>query len=110
YYDDEISVFFGDGAGGFTTKTDYAVGHGPNWVSLADINADNIADFVTANHLGNGMTVLLGDGAATSSVDDKLSIRLNDGLANWSGVVQYATGDEPVTVDAGDLNLDGKVD
>jgi hypothetical protein len=52
-----VSVLRGDGAGGFTSETDYAVGGEPRGVALGDLNGDGKLDLVTDNgavFLGNG--------------------------------------------------------
>src|SRR5262245_40576469 len=35
-----LSVFLGDGAGGFSAKTDYATTNGPSAVAIEDLNGD----------------------------------------------------------------------
>ena len=47
--DDNVSVLWGDGSGGFRTTVAYPVGNFPNSVMLGDVDGDGITDIVTAN-------------------------------------------------------------
>ena len=65
----KVSVYLGDGAGGFTAASGspFSVGTNPNSVTLADVNGDGALDIVTANAGSNNVTVLLGDGTGNFS-------------------------------------------
>src|SRR5205823_6448908 len=58
-----VSIFLGDGAGGFGTRADYAVGNTPLAMVVADFNGDGILDIATANSADNTISILIGDGA-----------------------------------------------
>ena len=62
FFDDSVSVFLGDGAGGFATAVNFTVGDGPVDVAAADVNRDGNVDFVTANGNSNNVSVRLGNG------------------------------------------------
>src|SRR3954462_3035580 len=59
-----ISVFLGDGAGGFTeaNNSPVAMAGGPIYVATGDFNADGLADLATANISPAGMGILVGTG------------------------------------------------
>jgi len=58
---DNISVLFGNGAGGFGAANNFAAGDGPAAVALADVNGDSMLDAVTANAGSDDVSVLLGN-------------------------------------------------
>src|SRR3954463_13806926 len=59
-----ISVFLGDGAGGFTEANNSPVtmAGGPIYVATGDFNADGLADLATANISPAGIGILIGTG------------------------------------------------
>jgi Domain of unknown function (DUF4347)/FG-GAP-like repeat len=65
-----VSVLLGDGAGGISAETGFAVGNNPRSVIVGDFNGDRNLDLVVANQNYNtnnngrvsGLSVLLGDG------------------------------------------------
>src|SRR5262249_12447810 len=77
----------------FLAPIDYAAGASPIAVVTADFNGDGHLDLATANHDGNDVSILLGNG---------------DGA--FQSARNYATGGAPVWIDAGDFNGDGKLD
>jgi hypothetical protein len=88
-----ISVFTGDGQGGFSAPANFAAGGGPAWLAVADYNGDGHADLATANTSGT-VSVLLGDGAG-----------------GFAGRVVYVTpGPVPRSIIAEDFNSDGRPD
>ena len=64
--DNDVSVAFGDGKGGFTetTGSPFDLGHAAWHVAVADLNRDGKADVAAA--AGDDVRVLLGDGAGKS--------------------------------------------
>lgn len=62
--DATVTVFLGDGKGGFRPSpgSPFAAGHLPNDLAVADMNGDGNPDIVIANHQSPHLTVLLGDG------------------------------------------------
>lgn len=63
YYDDNITVYFNDGAGGFAGKADYPTGNGAIDVMAFDLDNDFDLDLVAANQAANNVTVLRNDGS-----------------------------------------------
>jgi hypothetical protein len=59
-----ISVFLGDGKGGFTQAkgSPFPAGDNPNDIAVGDFNGDGHPDLAVANHGVKTVTVLLGDG------------------------------------------------
>jgi hypothetical protein len=57
-----VSVFLGDGAGGFGPAIPYPVGVNPLAVIAADLNEDAHLDLVVANFGSSNLTVLRGEG------------------------------------------------
>lgn len=60
-----VSVFTGDGLGGFIPSGIFATGTGPVYVVAADANKDKVIDLVTANVDADSISVLLGNGDGT---------------------------------------------
>jgi len=57
-----VSVFLGDGAGGFGPITYFMVGNEPVSVTSSDFDGDGNADLAVANNWSQNVSVLLGDG------------------------------------------------
>ena len=92
--DNSITVFLGDGTGGFSSVARFLVGSTPVSIGVADFNGDGKLDIVTANSGDNTITVLLGDG--------------NGGFIATG--TAFLVGSAPVSIAAGDFNGDGKID
>jgi hypothetical protein len=90
-----VTLFLGNGSGGFTPQGPFAVGTNPQSVAAADFNGDGKPDLVTANFSGNSVTVLLNNGTG--------------GFTATPGS-PAAVGTSPVFVATGDFNGDGKLD
>ncbi|CAF1580948.1 unnamed protein product, partial [Adineta ricciae] len=92
-----IGVFFGFGNGSFTTAQFYSTGlsSGSIWISIADLNNDNLLDLAVANPFGNNVGVFLGDHHG-----------------NFTNQWTYATGPDskPYSLTIGDYNRDGRLD
>jgi hypothetical protein len=56
-----LSVWLGNGQGGFTSERTYDVGPDPTGLSIADVNADNLPDLEVGNAHGD-VLILLGTG------------------------------------------------
>ena len=87
-----VSVFLGNGAGGFTLKSSPGTGQGPESLAVGDFNGDGKPDLAVANATDSTLTVLLGNGDGTFTNDNS----------------QFTT--DPPWVSAGDFNRDGEVD
>jgi hypothetical protein len=58
-----ISVFLGDGAGGFISARDFQAGSfGPRSIRKADLDNDGNLDVAVTTRLGNGISFIRGDG------------------------------------------------
>ena len=61
-HSDGISIFFGDGSGGFSPRADFAVGVSALGLAVGDVNRDGKPDLVFSG-MDGFMRVLLGNGA-----------------------------------------------
>ncbi len=77
----------------FEQTSNYTAGDGPFSIFSADFNGDGKADLVSANHYGNNVSVLLGNGAGS-----------------FSSAVNYSVGLDPYSVFGVDFNGDNNVD
>src|SRR6266478_6226118 len=64
YDSGNVSIFLGDGTGGFSQAIDSPIAAGTNPASIAvgDFNGDGKADLAVANHVSHDVTILLGNG------------------------------------------------
>jgi hypothetical protein len=75
----------------------FPTGFNPSDVVMSDVNADGHLDLITANNLGDDLTVLLGTGTA--------------GFAAAPGSpISLGSGSGPQSVAVGDVNADGHTD
>ncbi len=90
-----ISVFIGNGAGGFAAPVTYATGGSfPDAVAVGDFNGDGKLDLVVANEHSGTVAVLLGNGNGT-----------------FGAATVFSTGGSyPDSLAVGDFNGDGKLD
>jgi hypothetical protein len=96
--DNTVSILLGKGDGTFRRQVDYTTGPGVSSVAVGDFNGDGKVDLAVADSAGgdaqnSGVSVLLGNGDGT-----------------FQQYVDYATGDDPLSVAVADLNDDGKQD
>ncbi|HEY2015343.1 MAG TPA: VCBS repeat-containing protein, partial [Bryobacteraceae bacterium] len=92
-----VTVFLGDGSGGFSpaSGSPFAVGTSPTAIAAADFNKDGKPDLAVANGGSNDVTLLLGTGSGTFVA---------------SGRSPVAVGTDPISIISGDFNLDGLQD
>ncbi len=97
--DQNVSVFLGDGAGGFVAAPDATrlVAGEPTAVTLADVDNDNDLDIITSNQTAN-----LGD----EDLVDNVSVLLGNGDGTFMEYEDLG----PEAVALGDLNDDGHLD
>jgi hypothetical protein len=112
-----LSVFFGDGKGGFSTRgaNPIAAGTSPNGLAIADFNRDGLPDIIVANEGSDNVSIFAGQlgacrtGGAACRVD--VDCGANNPCLNHFAlpcpipVHRHATG-----VVAADLNHDGRPD
>lgn len=88
-----VSIFLGNGLGGFATGSTVTVGSRPIDVAIEDVNADGKLDLITANFTTSNVSIALGTGSGTFGVASA-----------------YATGTNPVCLVLADVNTDGRCD
>jgi hypothetical protein len=91
-----VKVILGTGNGSFATSSvssNTVTGAGPYAASIGDLNGDGKADIVTANYLGNTLSVLKGDGTGA-----------------FTALATLNVGKNPTSVAIADVNGDGKSD
>ncbi len=96
---DNLTVRFGNGAGGFPTQpagSPFPAGDQPSSIAVGDFNNDGNGDLAAANAGSDNLTVRLGDGAG--------------GFATEAPGSPSGAGDEPVEIAVGDFNSDGNQD
>ncbi|WP_437808138.1 FG-GAP repeat domain-containing protein [Sorangium sp. So ce1078] len=91
----DVSVLLGRGKGSFAAAARYAVGTGPTAVALADLNGDGRTDLAVMRGVPDDPDI----GA--------VAVLLNQGSGTFAAAVEYATGRNPVSIAAADLNGDG---
>jgi len=88
-----VSIFLGDGAGGFGPRTDFMAERGMTSIKTDDLNGDSHLDLVIGTENGSKLVVLFGDG-----------------VGGFSGKTILAAGTHPMSVAVGDINRDGNLD
>jgi hypothetical protein len=88
-----VSVFTGNGSGGFSLATTVSAGSGPNAVVAADFTGDGKTDLATSLQGGNSVALLAGNGAA-----------------GFAAAVNFPVGQFPIHLATADFNGDGKPD
>jgi len=97
YDSGNVSIFLGDGRGGFNEAMDspLAAGSNPASVAVGDFNGDGKTDLAVANHVSHNVTILLGNG---------------DGSFNPAPGSPVVAGYFPAAVVVSDFNGDGRPD
>jgi uncharacterized repeat protein (TIGR01451 family) len=88
-----VAVLLGDGAGFFTSLTNFPVGLSPIAIVTADFNGDRKLDLAVANLGDNTVSLLLGDGVGGFVIQTAVGV-----------------GVAPSSIAVGDFNRDGKQD
>jgi uncharacterized protein (TIGR03437 family) len=98
-----LTVFFGDGHGGFQLSHTYTAGTWPLGLAVADLNRDGKPDLVVTDYGG--------DPSASPRTPGAVYVFLNDGHGGFQTPSQLAVGSAyPYSVWIGDVNGDGKPD
>ena len=98
YYSYVVGIYMGAGDGTFAPAVNYTPGTVPRSVCTGDFNEDGHADLAVAN------------GGTSGGVNDNVSILTGVGDGTFAAAVNYAVGDSPFSVCAGDFNEDGHLD
>jgi hypothetical protein len=89
----KISILNGNGAGGFSAPTDYAVGSTPAGLVIADINRDTFLDIAVANIESHNISILKGNAQGT-----------------FGAATNFPANTFPTSITSGDFDKDGKLD
>ncbi|MFL6276235.1 MAG: FG-GAP-like repeat-containing protein [Blastocatellia bacterium] len=92
------SVLLGNGAGGFPTAANFAVGSSPRSVAVGDFNGDGKPDLAVANFNSKNVSILLGNGSGGFGSATNIPV---GGAPGGIGTGSIAVGD---------FNGDGKQD
>ena len=82
-----VSILFGDGAGSFSTPSNFPSAIVPDSVAVGDFNGDGNQDLAVSNNDSNNVAILLGDGAG-----------------NFSAPVYYVSASRPSSLAVSDFN------
>ncbi|SPE44621.1 exported hypothetical protein [Candidatus Sulfotelmatobacter sp. SbA7] len=96
-YENNVTIFLGDGSGNFATApgSPIAVGRQPQAIVAGDFNNDGKLDLAIANNEDGTVTLLLGNG---------------DGTFTQASGSPFAVGQGPIGIATADFNGDGKLD
>ncbi|MBC7946535.1 MAG: VCBS repeat-containing protein [Chitinophagaceae bacterium] len=83
-------------ANSFTVAANFTTGSYPTNVAIADLNADGLADMITANAQANSISIFKNTGSF--------------GAISFDAKLDFATGTDPKRIAIGDLDGDGKQD
>ena len=91
---DSLSIYLGDGKGGFSKQADFAGEKGPHNIIAGDFTGDKIPDVVVCNRRGGTISVIPGRG---------------DGSFVYPHY-NYLVGSQPRSITGADFNQDGMMD
>jgi hypothetical protein len=89
----KISVLIGNGTGGFSAPTDFAVGSSPIGLVVRDLNRDGFLDIAVANTDSNNVSILK-----------------SDGQGGFGAATSFPANSFPLSITSGDFDGDGKLD
>ena len=89
----KISILLGNGAGGFSAPTDFAVGSSPIGLVVRDFNKDTFLDIAVANTDSHNVSILKGDGQGS-----------------FGTATNFPANSFPLSITSGDFDGDGKLD
>ena len=99
YNSTKIFVIKGKGDGTFDAPVAYTVGTNPRHVCIADFNHDGLPDIAVTLWGDNKVAVMLNNGGGTFDTSPASTT-----------FKKYVTGENPLAVEAADLNGDGNID
>jgi hypothetical protein len=91
---DSLSIYVGDGKGGFFKLEDFAGEKGPHNIVVGDFTGDKVPDIVVCNRRGGSISVIPGRG---------------DGSFIYPHF-NYIVGSQPRSITGADFNRDGMID
>lgn len=89
----KISVLIGNGNGGFSAPTDFAVGSSPIGLVVRDFNRDGFLDIAVANTDSHNVSILKGDGQS-----------------GFGPATNFPANSFPLSITSGDFDGDGYLD
>jgi hypothetical protein len=116
---DQVSGVYAGGGGFFRSQFVFPAVATPFSVAAAALTTDLKIDLVTADVVGNGVSVLFGNGDGTFQAPETFAtgnfpVAVAVADVNGDGTFQpprsFATGREPLSLALGDVNGDGKAD
>ncbi len=93
-----VSVYLGNGHGGFTANGPFAVTGSPQSIAVADFNGDGLPDIVTADGNGTSVSVLMNTSTKGAST------------VTFASHKDFTVGSYPAAIAIGDFNRDGLPD
>lgn len=89
----KISILLGNGTGGFSAPTDFAVGSSPIGLVVRDFNKDTFLDIAVANTDSHNVSILKGNGQGS-----------------FDAATNFPANTFPLSITSGDFDGDGKLD